>query len=214
MKIGNVIYNTDLVKHDKVEYINYLNKSIPFENLNTDLPTLYVGWDFLKETHKDSILLNKFDILEKVVQEGKLYWEFSFDENKPQHVNGVDDFVNGVPKKYFENNFQYINLSPLFYDIHLISDFFKFIGNKIDVFYNYKDEIYYIYNGNKIFGIDINIIKLLGFNLDALDEQLELKTISRIDDKDGKTALKYQDMFSNYDNIRRYIPIILKKLKF
>ena len=101
MKLGNVIYRDQLVDHTKVDYINYVQEPINFRELNTDIPTLYVGWFSMKEINHNDDLISAQPILEKKIISNVLYWEFSFKENKAQHVEGVTYFTNNVPFYYF-----------------------------------------------------------------------------------------------------------------
>ena len=41
------------------------------------------------------------NILTHKIIENKLYWEFSFEENKSSHVNGIQSFVENAPDFYF-----------------------------------------------------------------------------------------------------------------
>jgi hypothetical protein len=48
MKIANVIYEKELVNHTIVDYVNYINVATEYDSLDKTLPTLYVGWSFMK----------------------------------------------------------------------------------------------------------------------------------------------------------------------
>lgn len=48
MKIGNIIYENNLVNHTELEYFNYYNTNKSYDEIDKNLITLYVGWDFMK----------------------------------------------------------------------------------------------------------------------------------------------------------------------
>ena len=56
LKIGNIIYKDELVNHTKVDYINYIPSQY-FDYDNT-LPTLFVGWSFMKEISSLEVVQN------------------------------------------------------------------------------------------------------------------------------------------------------------
>ena len=68
MKIANIIYEDDLVNYTKVEYINYFNESKKYEEIDKSLPTLYVGWSFMKDCNPDDEVIQNADILKKKVE--------------------------------------------------------------------------------------------------------------------------------------------------
>ena len=101
-KIGNILYAEDLVNHTKVDYINYYHiTSVGLdEEVDYSIPTLFVGWNFLKNSWNNTQLSPKEDlsILEKKIITNLIYWEFSFNENKQQHILGVDDLTISTPR--------------------------------------------------------------------------------------------------------------------
>ena len=48
MKIANIIHDSELVNHTKAGYVNYYNEPKAYNDINKSLPTLYVGWSFMK----------------------------------------------------------------------------------------------------------------------------------------------------------------------
>ena len=49
MKVANIIYDGELVNHERVDFINYYEGETQYEAVDTSLPTLYVGWAFMKK---------------------------------------------------------------------------------------------------------------------------------------------------------------------
>ena len=143
MKIANIIHEKELVNHTKVEYINYYNEPKLYDDLDKSLPTLYVGWSFMKACNPDNPLFQNADILKKKIITNELYWELSFREGKPSHVKGVDKFAALAPEFYFKPKYIYTNLDPVFFQLRDLRDLMDVSPKDIDFLYNYKDEMLY-----------------------------------------------------------------------
>ena len=213
MKLGNVIYQKDLVDHQKVEYINYIQTPISFKELNTNIPTLYVGWFSMKDINVENQLILHQPILEKKIISNVLYWEFSFKENKAQHVEGVNYFVNNVPYYYFNIRYSYINLDPVMFRIESVKELMEILPPSFDAIYNFKGDMLYILKDDKITGIDLNMYEHFEFNIDELLQVIHKKVpIQHIyNDFDGETYLKYYKIFPNFDDLKRYLIVLMVK---
>lgn len=206
MKIGNIIYDSELINHDKLDYINYYD-NIFDKNINYSLPTLFVGWITLKNSFID----RKFDILNKEIIKNKEYWEFNFNENKASHVNGIIDFVNLLPKYFFEGGFQYENIDPVFYNLRSIEDLFKYIPEKIDSYYNYMNEGLYFLCGNKIYGLDLRMFNIFKFDIISILKHVDERSVVKNNDIDGQVYQYFYKIIPDYINLRRYIVCLLIK---
>lgn len=213
MKLGNVIYQNDLVDHQMVDYINYIREPIPFKELNTNIPTLYVGWFLMKDINIDDMLIQSQSILNKKIVSNVLYWEYSFRENKAQHVEGVNYFVNNAPYYYFNIRYSYINLDPIIFRISNIQELLDILPKSFDAIYNFKGDMLYILKDDKITGLDLNMYAHFEFNIDELIEVIHKKVPPKriYNDFDGETYLKYYKKFSNFDDLKRYLIVLLSK---
>jgi hypothetical protein len=190
--------------------------------LNTVLPTLYVGWFNLKEFNKEHELVQVQSILDKKIISNVFYWEFSFKENKAQHVEGVNYFVNNVPYYYFNIRYTYINLDPVMFSIRDIDELNNILAKEYDAVYNFKGEMLYLLNTsnlndpfkqNKIVGIDLNMYEHFEFNIDELLQRIHKKVpVNHIyNDFEGETYQKYYKKFPNFDQLKRYLVVLLSK---
>ncbi len=208
MQIANIIYDSELVNHEKQSNINYLTGDDIY-NYDESLPTLFVGWFFFKENFT---LREKYsvDILNKTILENKIYWEFSFDENKSEHINGVMDFVLSAPILYFKENYEYVNINPIFDNIRTFEDLNKF-NFHFDVFYNYKNEILYLLSANKICGVDLTFFSFFNFDNNKIIDFFKKKSDTIINDLDGSKLKKELFVFNNNNDLIKYLPVILTK---
>lgn len=211
MKIGNIIYESELVNHKEVEYINYYrindNQSIPQE-VDYSLPTLIVGWKFLNNHFPDLDV----NVLSHKITDNKLYWEFSFDENKSSHVSGIESFIDNVPKFYFTPQYSYKNLDPVFYQIKDNQDLYDILPSKVELLYKFKDRMLYILTDDVIYGLDLEMYKFFKFNIQGiLDRLLILSKKPPIIDSEGDKYQEYYKIFPEFSYLKRYLVVILSK---
>lgn len=211
MKIANVIHEKELVNHTKVEYINYFNELKAYDDLDKSLPTLYVGWSFMKSCNPDNQLIQNANILKKKIVTNELYWEFSFRESKPSHVKGVDTFAGLAPQFYFSPKYIYTNLDPVFFQLKDVQDIMDVTPKKIDVSYNYKNEMLYILSDNKIYGLNFDMYRFFKFDIEEIIEQMAVRTATSFIDLEAETYQLYYKIFPNYEHLRRYLVTILSK---
>ena len=214
MKIANIIHEKELVNHTKAEYVNYINKPTAYEDLDTTLPTLYVGWSLMKDSNPKNELIQNADILKKKIVSNELYWECSFEESKASHVKGVDNFVKHVPEFYFVPKYTYINLDPVFFMLKDLQDLLDVVPKKIDSMYQYKDEMIYLLVDNKITGINLKMYEFFQFKVNDITHKLgeRLKIGSEfITDSDGEMYQSQYKIFPNYTHLKRYLIVILSK---
>ena len=205
MKIANIIYEKELVNHTKVDYINYLNGLIAYEEVDRSLPTLYVGWSFMKACNPNNMLFQDADVLSKRIVTNQLYWEFDFKENKALHIKGVDKFTATAPDFYFTPQYIYTNLDPVFFQIKDVNDLMDVCPKEIDSLYNYKNEMLYFLKENKIWGIDLMMYSYFQFDINDILIKIGDRTKSAISDIDGSYHQKYHKIFPNFDHLKRYL---------
>ena len=215
MKIANIIYEKDLVNHTKVDYINYYNEPIEYDKIDKTLPTLYVGWLFMKKCNPDNEIIQNANILHNKIVGNELYWEFSYLENKTTHVKGVNNFTNSVPQFYFSPKYTYVNLDPVFFQLAYIDDLMDVLPKKIDVMYNYKNEMVYILSrhpeGNRISGINLKMYEFFKFNPNEILLRIKDRTTEIHVDLEGEIYQKYYKILPNFQQLKRYVITILTK---
>jgi hypothetical protein len=205
MKIANIVYEKELVNHTEVEYINYYKESIKYDNLNKTLPTLFVGWSFMKISNPNNEIISNANILHKKIIGNELYWECSFEESKSSHVRGIENFINLAPHFYFSPKYQYTNLDPVFFQIKDIDDLIDVLPKKIHNLYNYKEEMLYILFENKIWGVDLKMYNYFQFNINEIVLNIQSRAKSTISDISGDYYLSKYKIFPNFLQLKRYI---------
>jgi hypothetical protein len=211
MKIANIVYENELVNHTNVEYVNYYKGLTQYEKLDNTQPTLYVGWSFMKACNPDNEIIRNADILRKKIIANELYWEFSFEESKASHIRGVDNFVNLAPTFYFQPKYVYVNLDPVFFQVVDIQGLFDVLPKKIDVAYNYRNEMIYVLFENKITGIDLRMYDYFKFDTNDIIKRLSERSAIMHNDLDGMMYLNHYKIFPNFNLLKRYLITILPK---
>ena len=202
--IGNILYYEELVNHKKVDYINYFNIKEDNNTIDYSIPTLYVGWNYFKT---ELIKNNDVNILDKTIVKNSKYWEFSFSENKSQHISGIEMFINDLPHYYFSSQYKYVNIDPVFNNIDNINDLMNLLPLKIEYYYTYKNDMIYILHNRNIIGLDINMYNFFEFNsVDILNSIIE-RSCAGQQDINGGIFQEYYKTFPNFEKLRRYIVI-------
>jgi hypothetical protein len=209
MKIANIIHEAELVNHTKLDYINYFNEPKAYDDIDKSLPTLYVGWSFMKKCNPENPLFQNADILKKKIVTNELYWELSFREGKPSHVKGVNKFASLAPEFYFKPKFIYTNLDPVFFKLDNADNLMDVLPKKIDATYNYKNEMLYVLLDNKIWGIDLRMYEFFQFDISYIVMRMQGRSINNYNDLNGKTYQKYYKLFPNFLLLKRYLITIL-----
>src|ERR1035437_393500 len=226
MKIANVIYEKELVNHIKSEYINYFNEPVEYNKLNELfqhenyshlmppqsyelLPTLYGGWSFMKICNPNNEIIKNANILHKKIVSNELYWEYSFEESISSHTIGVNSFVEIAPELFFQSKYSYINLDPMFFQIIDIESLMDVIPKKIDMLYNFKNEMLYILSNNKIVGINLKIYKTYNFDIVEIFTKINERTEASYIDIEGLLYQQQYKIFPNFPYLKRYLIVML-----
>ncbi len=209
MKLANIIYEKELVNHTKVDYVNYFNEPKEYDKVDKTLPTLYVGWSFMKACNPSNETIQNANILHKKIVGNELYWECSFEESKSSHVKGVDKFVTLVPQFYFQPKYNYINLDPVFFQIVDVQGLMDVLPKEIDALYNFKKEMIYLLHENKITGINLKMYDFFKFNTQEILDNILPRTKNVYQDLQGDVYLSYYKLLPNFAYLKRYIIVIL-----
>lgn len=204
MKYCNIIFETELVNHKELEYINYYNSIIKYSEIENNLPTLYVGWLFLKKCN-----IFNADILKNSIIDNKLYWTPSFEENKSLHVNGVVSFTNLAPIIYLTSNYNYIDVDPVMCQLYCNDDITNFIGNSFEKSYQYKNDIIYLLNNNIIYGLNLKMFEFFNFNVSQLLDNINNSTNIVITDPNGDIYIEHLKKQPDFKFLKRFIVALL-----
>jgi hypothetical protein len=82
-------YIANIITHSKLDVSNFFNVTCDFYSVDTNLPTIIIGWNNVKE------LFPEQDILTKKISD-TISWTFSKREKRHQYEKDIDVFIKGV----------------------------------------------------------------------------------------------------------------------
>ena len=182
MYIGNIVTKSNIID----ENFNVVRE---LKHINEELPTLIVGWKSVKE------LISNASILHKKISD-TMWWTFDEKERKVDYEVDIETFKEEC-YKHIGKNLIYVYVDVLYFPKYKI----KKIINKIKsfnspIYYINKNNMLYIYDENIVFGIDLNVTKLIGVN--------NLKLIKKIGDLPNSTLIK-NEIFNKCSSIVKKI---------
>jgi hypothetical protein len=193
MYIGNIV--TDTLLDD--ENINFCRD---IKDIDDTLPTLIIGWTKTKELFGEEV-----SILHKQIN-SKLFWTFTPKERKSEYDSDYDSFMT-LCYNSFGENIPYVYLDILHgkrkINFRVIR---KLLSLKNPIVYISENEMVYIYGENIIFGVDLNVLSLLGGKKEKVIEKV--KTLENCILVDSEIFNKCKDFLYKIKNKNRYVPYI------
>ena len=192
MKIANILSTT---KIEAPEDFNIVKSS---SDLIDGLPTLIVGYDYVNKHYHD------FDIT-NIKLEPNLYWTFKKTEKRDKFDEDLRWFIRKVYED-LTDKLIYLFVDPIQHKPKTLRKIVKKILSLNDVITYQHNEMFYVYSDNLIFGIDLKLLKYLGFNTDKIKEKI--KSISNVFLIDDEILIKYKKCIETLNNRVRYIPYL------
>jgi len=192
MKIANIVSTTNINVSNDFNVVKSLGEIIQ------GLPTLIIGWDFVKKNYPD------YDILTKKLEEN-LYWTFKKTEDRSKHEEDIYNFVENTYRNLI-NGIEYVYVDPILFSRRKIKKIItKIKGLKEIISYEHKGMIY-IYGEKLIFGVDLSILEYMGFNTCKVKNKII--TISNIFLTYDTIFIEYKKKVENLDNQIRFLPYL------
>jgi hypothetical protein len=192
MKIANIL---STIKIEAPEDFNIVKSS---SDLIDGLPTLIVGYDYVNKHYHD------FDIT-NIKLEPNLYWTFKKTEKRDKFDEDLRWFIRKVYED-LTDKLIYLFVDPIQHKPKTLRKIVKKILSLNDVITYKHNEMFYVYSDNLIFGIDLKLLKYLGFNTDKIKEKI--KSISNVFLIDDEILIEYKKCIETLNNRVRYIPYL------
>lgn len=197
MKLANIVSNT---KEDVSEEFNVV-KSL--DEIIQGLPTLIVGWDYIKANYPE------YNMLERKL-DNNLFWTFKKTEYREQHDEDIYNFSRNTYKNLVKNVkyyfFDFISLNNI-----SIRKILKKLYISELTSYHYTDEsrnidMVYIYSEKIIFGIDLNQLEYIGFTKEKILSKIIIKSKTFLDE--NVIFIEYEKGIEFLDNKIKYLPFL------
>jgi len=192
MKIANIVTN------NKVDVTDDINVVSSIEDIIPDVPTLVTSYEWLKDNYDD------YDIYDKKLDDN-LYWTFAKTERRDVFNKDVDEFITLANRELVED-IDYVFLDLIQFHPTTINKIIRKIFSIEDIIsFKYKDMIY-IYGDKLIFGIDLYLIKYMGFDENRVE--MKIKNISKEFLEGDEIFILYKDNMERLNNSVKYIPFL------
>jgi len=174
MKVGNIVNCNEEIDE---RYFNCISvdefmSDNSHNNKDGKLPTLIVGWGFVKENFSEVSILSKTITPPTSDGDGGVFWTFSRKEKRGIYELNLKEFKE---KCYVDliNGIKTYNIDPIIYKINNTDELCGRILKLGDgVGYLFQDRIVYIYKDNNIFMIDLELMEFIGFNKEQIVKTL------------------------------------------
>lgn len=152
--ISNIITKTNL---DLGDYIN-VNKNI--ENINTNIPTLIIGWENTKKIFPNANILNKHI-------SDTISWTFSNREKRQEYEPDLNKFLK-LSFERLDKDVKYIYFNVLTNKLSKIKGLIGYINSQTTKVIYVSDKNIYIYDGKQVIGISLSDLEYYGFKRDRI----------------------------------------------
>lgn len=208
LKLGNVVISKEELLTEKgkeVKENKLLNIYNSLEELkNKNLPTLVIGWNYVKKNIEGVSILNK-----KI--EDNLYWTFSSTEKIQDFNENIDEFIDKLGNDIVRG-VKFILIDPIVDNLKTIDDLISIVPPEVYTYQN-EDMIYcYSQKNDTIYGLDINILEFLEFEISDIINSLKNKSISYfVEDYKENRGIFFYKKFLNIKNITKFVPYLQYK---
>ena len=192
MKIANIVTS------NKVDVSDDINVVKSMDDIIVGIPTLVTSYEWVSENYTD------YDIYDKKLGDN-LYWTFARTERRDIFALDVEEFVTLVNQKLVEK-VDYVLLDLILFHKSTINKIIRKIfslPNKIA--FKHKDMIY-IYGDKFIFGVDLDLIKYMGLDVNRIEIKIKRKCDVFLED--DEIFIEYKDNMERLDYSVKYIPYL------
>lgn len=196
LKLGNII---PYCPYDERDLFNVYEL---MEEVNTELPTLIIGW----ETVKGFYDVDKLDPLDRKIDDN-IFWTFDKKEYREYFSNDIYDFKVHAKNKLFDGLY-YVNADPIQH-----GEAYNKIISKIHSFDNIvsfmTDNVVYLYSDKFVIGFDLELYDWLNERENILSKIESLSDVFLTD----KEALltRYSKYMVDMDKEMKYVPYLFNK---
>lgn len=192
MKIANIVTS------NKVDVTDDINVVKDMEDAIDGIPTLVTSYDWVSKNY------DEYDIYDKKLSDN-LYWTFARTERRDIFAKDVEEFVTLANKRLVED-IKYIFIDLIQFRPKKVRKIIKKIFS-IDkkIAFKHKDMIY-IYGERFIFGVDLDLIRYMGLDVNRIESKIKLKCDVFLED--DEIFIEYKDNLERLDYLVKYIPYL------
>ncbi len=192
MKIANIVTS------NKIDVTDDINVVKDLDDIIEGIPTLVTSYIWVSKNYDD------YEIYDKKLEEN-LFWTFARTERRDIFASDVESFVTMANKKLV-GDIDYIFIDLIQFHPSTVKKILKkiiSIDNKIA--FKHKDMVY-IYGDKLIFGVDLDLVRYMGLNVEKIENKIKSKCSVFLED-DG-IFIEYKDNMERLDHSVKYIPYL------
>jgi hypothetical protein len=174
----------------------YVVKSI--NSIIDGLPTIIIGYDYVSKHYPD------FDITDVKLSDN-LYWTFKRTEKRDKHDEDLVWFINKVYKQ-FTDKVVYVFVDPVQYRGKTMMKIIRKIKSLDNIITYEHGEMLYMYSDNFIFGIDLKLLKYIGFDSDKIKDKV--KASSSVFLRENEILIEYKKCINYLNGNIRFAPYL------
>jgi hypothetical protein len=192
MFVGNIVVQS------KINIDKYFNVVESMDDIIHGLPTLIVGWDIVKTTNPDVDFINR-----KLSDD--IFWTFKKTERRDIFENDLYDFIHYCYNLLIKDiNYEFIDLIQLTESELKIT--FKTIKKSTNAVGYIHQNMLYIYTENTVYGLDLNLVNYLDYNL--LETLTKIKSYCSVFLDNDEILIEYKDIIDMLNNEVKYVPFL------
>jgi len=195
MKIGNIVSPTDISVSEDFNVVESIDDIID------GLPTLIVGWDYVKQKYPD------YNILHRILSPN-LFWTFKRIEKRDWFEEDLFNFTE-FSFKYLVKDITYIFCDALLFSRKKMLRVIRKIYSTPGVISYEHDSMIYIFCDKFIFGIDLNQLMFLDMNIERVISRI--KRISSPFLTKDDIFIRYKTRVEYLDNHCRFVPYLYSR---
>jgi len=192
MKIANIVTS------NKAEVTDDINVVKDIKDIIDGIPTLVTSYDWVSKNYDD------YDIYDKKLSDN-LYWTFARTERRDIFATDVEEFITLANKRLIKD-ITYIFIDLVQFRPRKVRKIIKkIISIDKKIAFKHKDMIY-IYGDKFIFGVDLDLIKYMGLDVNRIESKIKDKCDVFLED--DEIFIEYKDNMERLDHMVKYIPYL------
>lgn len=166
-----------------------------------DLPTLIIGYDEVCDLYgEENINVLKRDL------GNDMFWTYKRTTKRVLYDRHLEAFIRYSYQKY-TSKLSYVDLDLIqFSKSKLIKIVRKLLTLKDCITYESENSVIYIYSNPFIFGIDLNIVKYVGLDVEKVRQKIKDKSVVFMEGEE--ILIEYKNYLERLENDIKLIPFL------
>ena len=167
----------------------------------TNLPTLIIDY----QTVVDLYGLDNINVLKRNINKN-IFWTFRRTVERKVYESDLENFMRHSYKKAIEN-INYVDLDVIQNNkTKLFKITKKILQLQNPISYKTENNVIYIYSGNLLFGIDLNLLNFVGVNTEKVEKKIIEK--SKVFLKGIEILIEYNNHLERLNYDYKYVPVL------